>query len=337
MQVHSLLDIRNEDTLETTREFFKSILTKNLVDVLLIPLQVPNTEQVSLGLVKDPKQLDQANPFAPIMQTNGATVTAKIQHEENPARMGVVMRPCEMRAIIELAKLGRINLKRLMLIGIDCLGTFEPEAYVQLTHTSATSPTEEMLRWTKQGPIAPYRLRNACQMCEHFFPENVDIAIQLIGMNVHQHLVIEAREDIAAQLDLNPTFANGRGKALSRLATIRHHRREQALAQVSEMLSGLPSILRLIAPCVACGECVEACPYCETNGSITSDKVSSTLLKIINWGRRTTSCVNCGMCESACPRHIPLTAIQAVLSQQMQKEFNYFPGRSIDERLPWVA
>lgn len=344
MQIHSLLNVTNGDPLGATREFLKTLLHKSVVDALLVPLQLPDADHITPSLVQDPSQLDQADPFAPVMQINGAAVIAKIQHAENPARMGAVLRPCEMRATSELAKLGRVDPSRLILIGVDCLGTFEPAAYGQLVHASANSPTAEMLRWTRQGAIAPYRLRHACQMCEQFLPENADLAIQLIGMNAREQVGIEAREALAARLGLVPAAVNPRHQAIARLVAIRHRRREQALTEMSHLLGDVPSILRLVAPCSVCGKCIVACPYCETYGSkrapsnaSQSDRTARRLRAIAAWGRRAALCVSCGMCESACPQQIPLTAIQAALNQRMQKKFGYAPGRCLDQKLPWAA
>jgi len=361
MKTQSRIDVRNGDTLEATREFLKMLLEKNVVDAMLVPLEVPSADQVTPILVKEPKQLDTANPLAPVMRVNAAAVLARIQREEGARRIGAVLRPCELRATIELAKFGRIDRDRLMLIGIDCMGTYEPEAYAQLARASAYSPTDEMLKWTRQGPIAPYRLRNACQMCEHFAADGADISINLIGMNVREHLMVQAREDIAEALNLTPGRPNGREKAIARLASIRHHRREEALSKATQLLSDIPALLGLVAPCTACGECMDACPFCGTDAftpkpakephtdrlrvwpsgegprSAAREHTLGPMSDLIALGRRAASCVGCGMCETSCPRHVPLTALQAVLGRKLQEEFDYVPGRSLDERYPWAA
>lgn len=358
MRTQSVVQVKNGDTLGATREFLKSLLDYRVVDSMLVPLEVPSADQVSPILVTEPAQLDAANPLAPVMRVNAAAVLARVQREAE-ARLGAVLRPCELRAVIELAKVGRIDLSRVVLIGIDCMGTYEPEAYTQIALASAESPTDEVLRWTRQGPIAPYRLRNSCQMCEHFFAENADIAIGLIGMNVRERLGVEMDAEIATRLGLAPAGPDGREKAIGRLATIRRHRYEEAVGRASQLLSDLPSLFSLVAPCTACGECVDACPFCGAEafvpkpskearadrlrdwpageGRMVRERAVSPLSGIIEWGRRAASCVGCGMCESACPRHVPLTAIQAALGRKLREEFSYVPGRSVGERLPWAA
>ncbi len=360
MTVQAILEVKDGDTLGAVRGFLKSLLDAKMVDAMLVPLEVPSPDQVTPILASESKQIDSANPLAPVMRINAAVVLARAQKEDGGRRIGAVLRPCELRAVVELAKAGRIDLDRLMLIGIDCMGTYEPEAYAQIARASVRdeSPTDEMMRWTRQGPIAPYRLRNACQMCEHFAPENADVAIGLIGMNVRERLLVQARDEIAGPLHLTARDANGRDKAVARLSSIRHHRREEAMGVASKLLSDLPSLIGLIAPCTACGECLDACPFCDTSafqpkpaqephtdrlrdwpraqGKSTREREIGLFMELIEWGRRAASCVGCGMCESACPRHVPLTAIQAMLGSKVQAEFNYVPGQSVEERLPWT-
>ncbi len=361
MAVQSVLQVKDGDTLGTVRGFLKTFLTQGVVDTMLVPLEVPSADQVSPILVKEPAQLDTANPLAPVMRLNAAAVIARMQRDTSRGRVGAVLRPCELRAIVELAKVGRVDLDHLMLIGVDCMGTYETDAYAQIARASLreTSPTDEMMRWTRQGPIAPYRLRNACQMCEHFVPSNAQVTIGFIGMNVRERLLIEAPDDVAKQLNLEPAGFNGREKAITRLAAIRHRRREEALAQASQLLTDLSALMGLIAPCTACGECLDACPFCNTNafkpkpakephtdrlrdwpvgeGRTMREREIGLFGELVELGRRAASCVACGMCESSCPRHVPLAAIQQVLGHKLQEQYNYVPGRSLDERFPWAA
>lgn len=359
MTVQAILPVKNGDTLGAVRGILKTLLDKNIVDEMLVPLEVPRADQVAPILVKDAAPIDSANPLAPVMRVNTAAVISRVQADGRAARIGAVVRPCELRATIELAKAGRIDLRRLVLIGIDCMGTYEAEAYEQIARASARdeSPADEMMRWTRQGPIAPYRLRNACQMCEHFTADHADVAIGLIGMNVRERLLVQARDDIAEQLNLAAGDADGREKAIARLVSIRHHRRDEAMANASQLLTDLPSLVGVVAGCTACGECLDACPYCGCEafapkpakephtdrlrgwpgeGRVMRERTVVPFGGLIEWGRRAASCVGCGMCESSCARHVPLTSIQAVLGRKVQEEFHYVPGLKLEDKFPWA-
>jgi formate dehydrogenase subunit beta len=360
MTIRSILEVTDRDTLGAVRGFLKTLFANGVVDSLLVPVEVPSADQVAPKLVKEPRQLDNANPLAPVMRVNSASLVARLCTEDGTSRLGAVLHPCELRAVIELAKVGRVDLDQLVLIGIDCMGTYEREAYVQIARASLyhQSPTDEILRWTRQGPIAPYRLRNACQICEHFVPENADITLGLIGLNVRERLFIEMREDLAEKFSMPTGQVEHREKAISRLTSIRRQRSHEALTKAGQLLADLPSLLALLAACTACFECLYACPlhtahafkplnvresYAADQGILPDgegwmgrEQQSGPLGELIEFSRRAASCVACGMCESACPNHVPLTALQGALGRKMREEFNYVPGRSVKEKLPWA-
>ena len=46
------------------------------------------------------------------------------------------------------------------------------------------------------------------------------------------------------------------------------------------------------------------------------------------------SCVGCGACEEACPSNIPLLKIFQLTGSDVQKLFEYVPGRSLEDEPP---
>ena len=46
------------------------------------------------------------------------------------------------------------------------------------------------------------------------------------------------------------------------------------------------------------------------------------------------SYVSCGACEDACPMSIPVAQVFSLVGNKNQEEFDYVPGRSLDEPLP---
>ena len=83
------------------------------------------------------------------------------------ARFGVLLRPCEMRALIEMVKHKPLEVDRLVTVCVDCLGTLPVDEYQWRAERKGTgdSLTHEALQFAKQGGIVPYRYRAACQIC----------------------------------------------------------------------------------------------------------------------------------------------------------------------------
>jgi formate dehydrogenase subunit beta len=46
------------------------------------------------------------------------------------------------------------------------------------------------------------------------------------------------------------------------------------------------------------------------------------------------SCVGCGMCQEACPNDVPVFSVFRLVGAQVQGDFNYVPGRSLEEEPP---
>jgi formate dehydrogenase subunit beta len=49
------------------------------------------------------------------------------------------------------------------------------------------------------------------------------------------------------------------------------------------------------------------------------------------------SCVGCGMCTDGCPAELPVGLVFCAIGQQVQAEFDYVPGRDVDEPLPTIT
>jgi len=130
MNVNRIIPVSEDNTLGAVQEFMTSILNRNLVDALFVPQTAANST-VSAALVSNPDAIRRSNPFAPIMVANAARQVAEATLKQPDRHIGAVLRPCEIRALVELAKRGRANLANLTVVGIDCLGTFAPFDYMR--------------------------------------------------------------------------------------------------------------------------------------------------------------------------------------------------------------
>ncbi len=357
------IPVENGDTLAAVRGLLTRLLETGAVEAIFVPLEAGGGA-VLPALVTDPARMKDANPLAPIMPINGARAVSALTDKQAPARIGAVLRPCEIRALVELVKLQQATLEGVTLIGLDCPGTFEMPGYLAKRRAGGASLADYLTTSREGGELKldDLEARQACQMCLTPVPEHTAIHLELIGVDTSQAIPVTVADEIAAKLGLtesSPVGSEYRQAAIDRLTAAHTQTREKNLAAVrAEMSSngGLPS---LFTACIRCHNCMTACPicYCKTclfksasfdhkpdhylNAARRKGAVrllSDTLLfQVTRMNHMSASCVGCGMCTSACPSDIPVGTIFTAVGSQVQTAFNYVPGRSLEEPLPLVT
>src|SRR5512136_490710 len=176
--MNGLFPVENNDTRAAVSGLLTKVLQSGAVDALLVPLRNPAGDAVTPALVKNPALLKEADPLAPVLPLNSARLASMLtQHAPRP-RLGVVMRSCEVRALVELVKLQQASLDGMTIIGVDCTGTYEVPDYAKIA---------------QGADPATCALRPACDMCEYPAPTNADIVIQQIGVDNAAALHVEAK------------------------------------------------------------------------------------------------------------------------------------------------
>jgi len=364
MNNHYRLDVE-DGALETMTAFLRGLLEKGIVDALLVPQRTPAGDNVVQTLFTDPARLEGIDPVAPVLPVNSARLVSDLTETGAVGRLGAVLRSCEVRALIELVKLKQASLDNVVLIGVDCLGTYEMNDYAELAATSNGDLSTDLLAQAEEGHFAPhdgYQFRVACQMCEYPVPQGVDLALGLIGLDTANEILITASDELAEQLELSreaglpPRVGGDRGGAVDRLVAERTAERDRRLAEFRQRVVDMPSLLAEFSRCIRCHNCMVACPICYCKECIfrtaTFDHASAQYFK---WASRkgsirmptdtlifqltrlnhmATSCVGCGMCESACPNDLPVATIFRAVGEKVQALFDYVPGRSLEEELP---
>jgi formate dehydrogenase subunit beta len=230
MSIQAILEVKDGDVLAALREFLWQLLDREIVDALMVPLELPSGDAIAQTLVKDADKLEKANPLAPVMMVNSANLVSNLTRRGNREKVGVVLKSCEMRALIELVKLQQANLDNLLTIGIDCLGTYEVTQYAPLSKElgDGAGPSAGQLQAAKEGDVVPhdgYEFRAACQMCEYPIPMNVDINVALIGVDAATMIVLEMEQaigkEIVEKLGLQEAEAASREEAVAKLVAAR--------------------------------------------------------------------------------------------------------------------
>ena len=361
MPRNAVLESKDGRLVESINTFLKSLLERNLLDALLVPLELPSKNMVAPALVSDPEILKDANPLAPVMPVSTARVVSSMTKvAPSQRKVGVVLRPCELRALVELVKLKQASLENMVLIGIDCFGTYSITDYGEFCQETS-APAEEFLKRIKSG--ADPRLREACQVCEYPAPLNADLVIGLIGMDLEKGILIQATspegEHIVDTLELGEGSEKDKEKresAISELVKSRTENKDKLFSQFGSDSTGFENLLSLFASCINCHNCRIACPLCyckecffdsptfeweaekylgwaDKRGALRMP-TDSLLFHLTRLNHMVASCVGCGLCQEACPNNIPVFQIFRMVGEQVQGTFDYVPGRSLEEDLP---
>jgi formate dehydrogenase subunit beta len=328
-QVISVLDTRDANAVVAVQSILWRLMENDIAQGLLVPLQAHPHEAPAPTLIKTRERLDKANPLAPVMTLNSAKIVGLLMAQESGKRLAAVLRPCEVRTLIELAAQGQISLDNLVTISVDCLGSHDQGDYQQrVTLWGDDRPTRESLRWSRRGQIAPYRFRPACQMCDQPFFDQADITIGLFGHNVKEQILVFIRADLAEQIALNknglirPATAEdlaSRRKTIAGLLAQRRQTRQRLLGEIQEKTSELSNLLALFNSCTLCGECQEACPLSEFDMTAYEENTTGYVAaRVLDLARRAESCVGCGMCEAACHMGLPLMLVTQMLAEKAQ-------------------
>ena len=117
---------------ETILSFFRESLEKKIFDSVLIPVIVPAGDSYTWILIEDVSLFKDAVPIAPIMPVQGANALSSLTRKgKGNLKIAAIMRPCEIRATIELAKLEQVSLENVFLFSFDCPGALPLSDYVK--------------------------------------------------------------------------------------------------------------------------------------------------------------------------------------------------------------
>ena len=364
--IETTISIQNSAR-ETIQALLRRGLEAGLVDAWLVPMRTPGGS-VTPMLVKDPAALAQADPLAPVLPINAARAASQLTMTGHRETLGLVMRSCEIRALVELVKFQQAGLENVLIVGVDCLGTYP---VVEWQAADQEQVVEGLLAGAVLGELVPYEglaFRDACTMCEQPLPdeysgapvgEHVALTVGLVGVEAGQ-VYLKAREDVAQALELEAgAVPAGRKAATDKLVAARTRARDEALAAFRARVGGngdMGGLLAEFSACIRCHNCMINCPICYCRECIfrtpTFEHESQLLFQwadrkgtvrllpdmllfhLTRMNHMATSCVGCGVCSDVCPVEIPVATAFRAVAERAQALFDYHPGRSLDEAAP---
>lgn len=337
---------------------FADMLEKNVVDALLAPMVQPK-KGVMQTLVTHKKYLTGVDPFAPVVPVNGARIASSLTASPSGKKIAMVLRSCEVRALVELVKLKQANLDDVLLIGMDCHGRYENTDFLKIQADGGTS--EGFIDNAQAGSTAVNGsdVAGACKICEFPTTDNVDIRLCLFGSGqgtLYVEAVTQKGED--ALQAAGSKFADspaGRQEAVKKITDARITARDGVFAAYRQNTNTFDALDEKLAACINCYNCRVACPVCYCKECVfVTDTFRHKGEQFIGWASgkslkmptdtsfyhltRITHiaafCVGCGQCTSACPNDIDLMPLFRTSAEKAQARFDYQAGRSVDEPQP---
>ena len=354
------LEVPEGNLTKTLAGFCADLLNTGKLEALLVPLELPDRTSVVPALVTDSTRLDSASFLAPLMPVNTARVISDMTKvTPSSKKIGVVLRNCEIRALIELVKLRQASLENIILIGIDCAGTYTVNDYTGRI-AQGESPEETILQGFLKGEEDP-DVRQSCAICSYPLAQNADLTIELMGHDIEKSIAITAATDSGEALlegtELpEDTATEKRTKTIEEVLAKQADKREKFFKENASRFKGVAQLMSVLSPCIRCYNCRTVCPACyckecffdsptfemesdrylgwaETKGAVRLP--SNTLFyHLTRMAHMATSCIGCGLCSEACPNDIPVAEIFQLAAAEVQKDLDYIPGRSLDEELP---
>lgn len=343
------------------RQFFKQLLESRGIDALFLPVRLKDSTSIMPSLVTDSGQLENAVPISPAFPVNSARMVSRLSYKKSGRKTAVLLRPCELRAFIELIKLKQGSRQELILIGIDC-----PKALTSSDYTTymKDNPLDddayiEKVFSQNNNSLDSFEFSGACNTCANPFPVNTDISIILHGADLSDGILVESGSEAGRQIleNLNMPQASipeNRDKIVTRIKEDNSKANEAMIKDVEAKTNDILKLNTYFDRCINCYNCRNMCPVCYCKECVfNTDVFSHQPAQYYQWAEKkgiaklptdtifyhltrlahiNHACVGCGQCSNACPSHINVFELFKSVSQKTQAAFEYSPGT--DENQP---
>ncbi|MBC2713938.1 MAG: 4Fe-4S binding protein [Desulfobacteraceae bacterium] len=361
----SFLNVDNDNVLLSIQKFLKSILDLNDIEAILAPLHKKDGKNIMPVFIADPTLLNDVDPLAPAFAMNAAKLVSKLTHKPMGKKIAVVLRSCEIRALIELVKLKQAYLEDIVIIGFDCLGTYTNKNLAFLMASDTTDLTQRFCENALAGKEPPIEggpnLSPACRACEYPVPENADILIGLLGLDIKKQVLLQALTEKGNALFENLSYTEseeppGRKKVISEVISKKIEFRDKMFETTHKATNTLEKLSDYFASCINCYNCRVACPVCYCRECVfNTDVFDHDPYQYMQWAKRkgavklpadtnfyhitrlahiSLNCVGCGQCSNACPNDIPVMELFKYVANNTQAAFEYEAGKDMDQPPP---
>ncbi|MCD6594894.1 4Fe-4S binding protein [bacterium] len=330
------------------REISKKALESGAV-AGVVTLRKTASDSAAHALITDSKAIDETDALAPYFPGNIADFVKKLTRIAPPRnKILVILRPCEMRAAVELTKLAQIQNENIVWLAFDCIGTISRD---ESKGSEIPSGDDFFAKALKSDDS----IRPVCAGCDYVRADTADIGFLTFEKDAPFIAYTDAGKEFMKSVGFD-FIDNAPTDGLNTILARKQNGKQKLYEKLENEVKGLDNIAQTFAGCVNCHNCMTNCPICfcrecffeseamDFEGDIFVDLAQSkgglrapTDIGLFHIGRMShmaTSCVGCGSCEEACPENIPVGQIFKWVAENVQKTFDYVAGRKWDEELP---
>ncbi|MEM3587086.1 MAG: Coenzyme F420 hydrogenase/dehydrogenase, beta subunit C-terminal domain [Candidatus Jordarchaeaceae archaeon] len=286
------------------------------------------------------------------------------QNLKSGERIAIVAKPCDVRALVELAKRMQINFNDLVILGEICYGKISPKKVKKILDEGQTDASKIVYEMIKNGTystlvggeIKNYTLgdildlEESCKRCIEREHPLSDISFLVIEVNnvtktlihINTEKGLKLLELASAKLNLEEVNEN----LLSSLRDLEQlkdkaekYKTEQFKIFDKNSEKDRSSYFKeLLKNCRKCGMCIKACPICicvDCNVAKKRKEIDPILYFLLRMGHVGDCCVNCGNCDSVCNfLESGPSLVFHRLSELSKSALNYDPGKNMNAPLP---
>jgi formate dehydrogenase (coenzyme F420) beta subunit len=343
----------NKTPLESMKEILGNLLKEGKVSAVFSLRKINNKNSVDYGLITDAKELENIDPFYPVMPANAGQLLSRFTPLEKP--IAAIVRPCEFRAFIEMAKREQGSMDNFLFFTYSCSGVY---SLADNQKNNVKSRLEEYWKASQQG-INPADIRPTCTACEHIQPAEADIFISLAGedpADTNIFIKTDKAVEMLNDIPVDKSRTEFDPEILINLLTERKEAKEKLFAEIDTTETGLDGLVEIFGKCIGCHGCNTVCPICYCNlcdfdsfnydyntPILENELIQKGALRLppdtifFHLGRlshMSFSCVGCGMCSDVCPASIPVATIFKKTGEETAALFDFVAGRSLKEEIP---
>lgn len=352
--------------IEDFPKLLSALLQNNIVDKIIgagtkinKKTNVEDRFSVSPKLIEKPEEITEF-PLTNLITYGYARTdsASKFLHKSVDGAMkdkvALIGRPCDTRALIELAKIRQVNLDNLFIIAIEDKGIIlsvsrELRKFKDIDPANIIKEKigdNGLIFKFKDGNTKEVDLNVAdnCSRCVNKVPVMADLTISDIGVPIDSDdIILKVYSDKGNDLlekskinkkslpnDVKTTHAEKFNQIIEKAKNKR--------AKDLEEWANVPQEEKIakLQACTMCGMCIRGCPVCYCIDCILQKKrkaknINKETYQLTRIAHVADRCVECGNCDNNCPTHLPLSLYFQSLNEVFKEKFDYITGENVDD------